>query len=138
MPGAIHCGRRVAPAQRFAYDLDGARVVAPVARVRARARRARRARRRARCARRATARVDSDPVRSSSAAARARKLEDEQVRAAGAALDAIKPGGETARSGLGDGTKPFPAKTLDGGVGPNANDANAPADAAARNGYFRK
>ena len=68
---------------------------------------------------------------SSNAAARARKLEDEQVRAAGAALDAIKPGGETARSGLGDGTKPFPAKTLDGGVGPNANDANAPADAAA-------
>ena len=69
---------------------------------------------------------------SSNAAARARKLEDEQVRAAGAALDAIKPGGETSRSGLGDGTKPFPAKTLDGGVGPNANDANAPADAAAR------
>ena len=72
---------------------------------------------------------------SSNAAARARKLEDEQVRAAGAALDAIKPGGETARSGLGDGTKPFPAKTLDGGVGPNANDANAPADAAARNEF---
>lgn len=68
---------------------------------------------------------------SSNAAARARKLEDEQVRAAGAALDAIKPGGETARSGLGDGTTPFLAKTLDGGVGPNANDANAPADAAA-------
>lgn len=72
---------------------------------------------------------------SSNAAARARKLEDEQVRAAGAALDAIKPGGETSRSGLGDGTKPFPAKTLDGGVGPNANDANAPADAAARNEF---
>ena len=72
---------------------------------------------------------------SSNAAARARKLEDEQVRAAGAALDAIKPGGETARSGLGDGTTPFPAKTLDGGVGPNANDANAPADAAARNEF---
>lgn len=65
---------------------------------------------------------------SSNAAARARKLEDEQVRAAGAALDAIKPGGETARSG--------PAGTLDGiadrpGFGANANDANAPADAAA-------
>lgn len=75
---------------------------------------------------------------SSNAAARARKLEDEQVRAAGAALDAIKPGGETSRSGLGDGTKPFPAKTLDGGVGPNANDANAPADAAARNELLSK
>ena len=75
---------------------------------------------------------------SSNAAARARKLEDEQVRAAGAALDAIKPGGETARSGLGDGTTPFPAKTLDGGVGPNANDANAPADAAARNELLSK
>ena len=75
---------------------------------------------------------------SSNAAARARKLEDEQVRAAGAALDAIKPGGETARSGLGDGTTPFLAKTLDGGVGPNANDANAPADAAARNELLSK
>ena len=75
---------------------------------------------------------------SSTAAARARKLEDEQVRAAGAALDAIKPGGETARSGLGDGTKPFPAGTLDGGFGPNANDANAPADAAARNELLSK
>jgi hypothetical protein len=73
---------------------------------------------------------------SSNAAARARKLEDEQVRAAGAALDAIKPGGETARSGLGDSAAPFPAGTLDGiadrpGFGANANDANAPADAAA-------
>ena len=62
---------------------------------------------------------------SSNAAARARKLEDEQVRAAGAALDAIKPGGETARSGtLGDSAAPA-------GFGANANDANAPADAAA-------
>ena len=66
---------------------------------------------------------------SSNAAARARKLEDEQVRAAGAALDAIKPGGETARSGLGDGTAPFPAGTLErtadlSGFGANANDAN--------------
>ena len=73
---------------------------------------------------------------SSNAAARARKLEDEQVRAAGAALDAIKPGGETARSGLGDSAAPFPAGALDGiadrpGFGANANDANAPADAAA-------
>ena len=77
---------------------------------------------------------------SSNAAARARKLEDEQVRAAGAALDAIKPGGETARSGLGDSAAPFPAGTLDGiadrpGFGANANDANAPADAAARNEF---
>ena len=67
---------------------------------------------------------------SSNAAARARKLEDEQVRAAGAALDAIKPGGETARSGLGDGTAPFPAGTLErtadlSGLGANANDANS-------------
>ena len=62
---------------------------------------------------------------SSNAAARARKLEDEQVRAAGAALDAIKPGGETAHSGtLGDSAAPA-------GFGANANDANAPADAAA-------
>lgn len=62
---------------------------------------------------------------SSNAAARARKLEDEQVRAAGAALDAIKPGGETARSGTLDGIADRP------GFGANANDANAPADAAA-------
>ena len=62
---------------------------------------------------------------SSNAAARARKLEDEQVRAAGAALDAIKPGGETARSGTLDGIANRP------GFGANANDANAPADAAA-------
>ena len=63
---------------------------------------------------------------SSNAAARARKLEDEQGRA----LDAIKPGGETARSGLGDGTAPFPAGTLErtadlSGLGANANDANS-------------
>ena len=62
---------------------------------------------------------------SSNAAARARKLEDEQVRAAGAALDAIKPGGETARSGTLDGIADL------SGFGANANDANAPADAAA-------
>ena len=66
---------------------------------------------------------------SSNAAARARKLEDEQVRAAGAALDAIKPGGETARSGTLDGIADL------SGFGANANDANAPADAAARNEF---
>ena len=64
---------------------------------------------------------------SSNAAARARALEDAQVRAAGAALDAIEPGGETARVGVGDGAPSSPAGMFPGtyrnGVGANAPDA---------------
>ena len=53
---------------------------------------------------------------SSNAAARARALEDEQVRAAGAALDssAIEPGGETARAGLGAKEASSPAGMFTG------------------------
>jgi len=62
---------------------------------------------------------------SSNAATRARKLEDEQVRAAGAALDAIKPVGETAHAGLGDGASSSPAGMFTGTDRPGVATANA-------------
>ena len=62
---------------------------------------------------------------SSNAATRARKLEDERVRAAGAALDAIKPVGETAHAGLGDGASSSPAGMFTGAAGPGVATANA-------------
>lgn len=62
---------------------------------------------------------------SSNAATRARKLEDEQVRAAGAALDAIKPVGETAHAGLGDGASSSPAGMFTGTDRPFVATANA-------------
>ena len=63
---------------------------------------------------------------SSNAATRARKLEDEQVRAAGAALDAIKPVGETAHAGLGDGASSSPAGMFTGATDrPGVATANA-------------
>ena len=62
---------------------------------------------------------------SSNAATRARKLEDERVRAAGAALDAIKPVGETVHAGLGDGASSSPAGMFTGAAGPGVATANA-------------
>jgi hypothetical protein len=62
---------------------------------------------------------------SSNAATRARKLEDEQVRAAGAALDAISPVGETAHAGLGDGASSSPAGMFTGTDRPGVATANA-------------
>ena len=110
VPGAIHRGARL-PAQRFAYGLDGARVVAPVACARTSRGAAPGA---APGARRATARVDSDPIESSNAAARAPRM------------SRFAPRGRAGRDQAGRRDRAFGARgryeavsrgTLDGGFG---------------------